>query len=184
RRRDREAASGLRANTCKSEHRSRGFDQLPSKQYAIQVRMVRNPAELTDDGSEPEVPDDVVFKPFKPFTSLDSLKEQKKQSSKSSIPQAGPLEKRHVVKSITGFHQIITLNVAQLGRNVSQAVVTHTLPSDNMSLEARGILADRARRATIGTVRRVVRVTNDLLAMAKRYAHFYLTFPMNNSIAW
>ncbi|KAF9914355.1 hypothetical protein FBU30_002620, partial [Linnemannia zychae] len=162
RREERPLAVARRARNCKTEHHSQGFDNLPSKQYAIKVHVVQDRPNL-HAGSDLADPD-LEFKPFKPYTSLDSVKQQTKKQSMPHTPRAGPLSKSDVVMSITGSHQMIMLNVGQLGRNVGQAVIaTRTLPSANMPHEEARVLTEKARTATIETIRRIVRVSNNLL---------------------
>ncbi|KAG0220451.1 hypothetical protein BGW41_007947, partial [Actinomortierella wolfii] len=123
-----------RANSCKAEYLSQKFNNFLSKRYSVKVHALQDAPD--NAGPEPETPDNLELRPFKPYTYLDSVKRQwAKPSTRATSSRAGPLSKAHVVMAITGRHQITTLNVGQLGRNVGHAVSAAALPSSVQSPE-------------------------------------------------
>ncbi|KAF9975596.1 hypothetical protein BGZ73_000662, partial [Actinomortierella ambigua] len=182
RREERPLAVTARADACKAEHHSQGFDRFPSKQYTVKVHTVQDRPPF-NDGFNLELPDDVELKPFRPYTTLDSVKEQKKKATKAATSGAGPLSKAHVVMGITGHYQVTTLNVGQLGRNVGHAISANALPSNVMSPAERQLLAEEAKKATVRTVRRVVRVSNDLLRHGQKCMVLYITTKSDAELA-
>ncbi|KAG0375509.1 hypothetical protein BGX24_008988 [Mortierella sp. AD032] len=156
RRSQRDPDTATRAADCKAEYLVRGFDKLPSKQYGIHVHKVQE-APASNDGMNPGDPENVQFKPFKAYASLEPLRpETLNQPSKSTL-RTGLLTKTDTIKSISGFHQITTLAVGQLGRNIGLTVVPQKM--GQMISQAgeppqdRKAIVEDAKTATIKTIR-------------------------------
>ncbi|KAG0030533.1 hypothetical protein BGZ81_002547, partial [Podila clonocystis] len=162
-RQDRPTSVSTRAEACKKEHKAQGFDKLKSKRYGIRVRMVQ-PQQQQDNvsGDDGELPEGLVFKPFKPYTSVSPIAPKKTQRHSTYIPKDCQMTKQDVVKSITGFHQITTLSVGQLGRNIGHTVLPQCIPT-NDPVDVKMYYAAKAGIATTETIQRIVRVANALL---------------------
>ncbi|CAO3563939.1 unnamed protein product [Mortierella alpina] len=174
RRRDRHPTVSARAAACEKEHRDQGFDQLPTSRYGIRVRMVQEPPGREAESEEMvAIPDDLQFKEFKPYTSLGTVAPRAAPQTRNHVPEQKVMNKRDVVKSITGFHQITTLTVGQLGRNVAHAVVPQHIRT-NDSIDRKERMALEAGNATIETIRRVVRVSNTLLRIGQKAMALYI----------
>ncbi|CAO3574002.1 unnamed protein product [Mortierella alpina] len=174
RRRDRDPTVSARAAACEKEHRDQGFDQLPTSRYGIRVRMVQEPPGREAESEEVvTIPDYLQFKEFKPYTSLGTVAPRAAPQTRNHVPEQKVMNKRDVVKSITGFHQITTLTVGQLGRNVAHAVVPQHIRT-NDSIDRKERMALEAGNATIETIRRVVRVSNTLLRIGQKAMALYI----------
>jgi len=115
--------------------------------------MVQEPPESEGESEEVvTIPDDLQFKEFKPYTSLGTVAPRAAPQTRNHIPKQRVMSKPDVVKSITGFHQITTLTVGQLGRNVAHAVVPQHIRT-NDSIERKERMALKAGNATIETIR-------------------------------
>ncbi|KAK3838059.1 MAG: hypothetical protein J3R72DRAFT_493171 [Linnemannia gamsii] len=156
RRSQRDPETATRAADCKAECLAHGFDKLPSKQYGIHVHKVQD-APASNDGVNPDVPENVQFKLFKAYASLEPLKPETLNQPSKSTPRTGPLSRTDTIKSISGFHQITTLAIGQLGRNIGVTVVPQKM--GQMISQAgeppqdRKAIVEDAKTATIKTIR-------------------------------
>ncbi|KAF9555004.1 hypothetical protein EC968_009195 [Mortierella alpina] len=174
RRRERDPTVTARAATCEKEYKDQGFNQLPTSRYRIRVRMLQEPPRSKGKSEEAvDIPDEVQFKDFKPYTSLNIVAPRAPPQTRNHVPKQRIMNKRDVAKSITGFHQITTLTVGQLGRNVAHAVVPQQIKNDE-PMDCKARMALKAGNATIETIRRVVRVSNTLLRIGQKAMALYI----------
>ncbi|KAG0234210.1 hypothetical protein BGX31_004632 [Mortierella sp. GBA43] len=152
-----------RVADCKKEYMDRGFGSMTSKRYGIQVRMIKDPLD-SDEGAV--VPEGLEFKPFRAYPSTDRIESKSPAPWTPHTSKPDPLSKANVVKSFTGFHQLITLSVGQLGTNDRHAVQPQKLLTA-ISIEDKRRMAENAQTATIETARRIVRVSNELMRHEK-----------------
>ncbi|KAF9935158.1 hypothetical protein BGZ67_003550 [Mortierella alpina] len=163
RREERDPAISERALACEKEHMDQGFDQLPSKQYGIRVRMIQGPPEsVVDTQNEVNIMEELQFKDFKPYTSVGTVAPRTAPRTSTHTPEQRTMNKRDVIKSVTGSHQIATLAVGQLGRNVAHTVLPWKISVDS-AIDTKTALAAQAGAATVKTIRRLVRVANAIV---------------------
>ena len=163
RRQHRHMSVSTRAEACKKEHKAQGFDKLKSKRYGIRVRMVQPQQHQVEvPGNDGELPDGLSFKPFKPYTYVSPITPKRMQQHPAYVPKERQMIKRDVVKSVTGFHQMMTLSAGQLGRNIGHTVLPQRIPT-NDTVDIKSHYAAKAGIATTETIRRIVRVANALL---------------------
>ncbi|KAG0201614.1 hypothetical protein BGX28_005604 [Mortierella sp. GBA30] len=119
-----------------------------STQLWIEQLAREEPPECAEDSNnEVNIPDGLEFKAFKPYTSLDTVTPKEILVARPT-PLRSEMNKRDVVKSVTGFHQLTTLSVGQLGRNVGHVVLPQQIETnDPIDIKAR--MAAHAGTATI-----------------------------------
>ncbi|KAI8359398.1 hypothetical protein B0O80DRAFT_423344 [Mortierella sp. GBAus27b] len=133
------------------------------RERCLLVRMIKDPLD-SDEGAV--VPEGLEFKPFRAYPSTDRIESKSPAPWTPHTSKPDPLSKANVVKSFTGFHQLITLSVGQLGTNDRHAVQPQKLLTA-ISIEDKRRMAENAQTATIETARRIVRVSNELMRHEK-----------------
>ncbi len=58
----RHLAVSIRALACEEEYKDQGFDQLPSKQYAIRVRMIQAAGDVGGTENDSSLMEELQFK--------------------------------------------------------------------------------------------------------------------------
>ncbi|KAF9374626.1 hypothetical protein CPB97_011998, partial [Podila verticillata] len=151
------------AKACKKEHKAQGFDKLKSKQYSIWVWMVQPQQQQAKVlGNDDELPGGLSFKPFKPYTSISPVTPKKAQQHPAYVPKEHQMIKHDIVKSVSGFHQMMTLSAGQLGRNNGHTVLPQHIPT-NDAVNIKIHYAAKAGITTTETIWWIVRVANALL---------------------
>lgn len=151
------------AEVCKKEHKAQGFDKLKSKWYGIQVWMVQPQQHQVEvPGNDGELPDGLSFKPFKPYTYISPITPKRMQQHPAYVPKECQMIKHDVVKSVMGFHQMMTLSAGQLGRNIGHTVLPQHIPT-NDTVDIKSHYATKVGITTTETIQQIIRVANALL---------------------
>ncbi|KAF9920803.1 hypothetical protein FBU30_009267 [Linnemannia zychae] len=165
----------IRARNYKKEHIDQHFNQFRSKQYGVKARQLYAPLPpRVQNNNNFTIPEGLEFKPFKAYNTKKPPVPKKVTKSSASALRPGPFNKRDIVKSITGLRQICVLSVGQLGRNIDKALAGHKMSVQGWSDQAKDASAENARLATVKTIRRVVRVANDLLRHGQKCMALYI----------
>ncbi|KAG0248020.1 hypothetical protein DFQ27_001290, partial [Actinomortierella ambigua] len=173
RRAARDRQTSLRAERCKQEHQQQGFNDLRSRRYGIKVHVVQ-PAPAVAQVVTNATPDEVEFRGFKPYPFVEPVKLQPTSTRPLQVLPARALSKDVLVKSITGFHQMTTLSVGQLGRNISHSITSAEPPQGGETSEVQKAMVEEARMATVHTIRRMVNVANDLHRHGQKCLALYI----------
>ncbi|KAF9149546.1 hypothetical protein DFQ26_001920, partial [Actinomortierella ambigua] len=156
RRAARDRQTSLRAESCKQEHQQQGFNDLRSRRYGIKVHVVQ-PAPALAQVVTNATPDEVEFRGFKPYPFVEPVKLKPTSTRPLQVLPARVLSKDELVKSITGLHQMTTLSVGQLGRNISHSITPAEVSQDGEISEVQKDMVEEARMATVHTIRRMIR---------------------------
>ncbi|KAF9147968.1 hypothetical protein DFQ26_002722, partial [Actinomortierella ambigua] len=162
-------------------HQQQGFNDLRSRRYGIKVHVVQ-PAPALARVLTNATPDEVEFRGFKPYPFVEPVKPKPANTQPLQVLPARDLSKDVLVKSITGFHQMTTLSVGQLGRNISHSITPGELPQGGDSSEVQKAMVKDARMATVQTIRRMVNVANDLHRHGQKCLALYILGPTTEDL--